>query len=204
MSEKAQRIVLWGLAFLIVGGTILALRTARGYRPLAGLPGGGSSLLPGDIGLRLEKLTVVGRDRGRSVWIVRAGRVETTRDRNRILFFGGITASLLPSGSRPAAVLTAPSALYEERARRLSLPVPAGTTAPESIVCTVRDLRVTATALQWDVGSHLVRCPGAIRALDRRGTLSGSDFQVNIGTREYVLRRVHLRFPLGAAGDLPL
>ena len=196
MSEKAQRIVLWGLALLLVGGTVLALRYARGYRPLAGLSGGESSLLPGDIGVRLEKLTVVGRDRGRSAWIIKAGRVETTRARSRILFSGGIIASLLPGKDRPAATLTAPAALYDEWGRKLDL--------QSDVVCAVRDLRVAAAALHWDIGSHLVRCPGAIRATDRRGTLSGEDFSVNIRTREYTLRNVHLRFPLNEVGELPL
>ena len=196
MSEKAQRIVLWGLAVLLVGGTALALRYARGYRPLAGLPVAEAGLLPADIGVRFEDVTLVGRDRGKRAWTLRAGRVETTRARHRIFFSEGITASLLPDKSRPAATLTAPRAEYDERGRTLRL--------QGAVVCRVGDLRVTAEALSWDAGSHLVRCPGPIRAADPRGTLRGENFAVDIRTREYTLRNVHLRFPVNQAGELPL
>ncbi len=196
MSEQAQRVVLWGLAILLVGGTSLALRYARGYRPLAGLPGADAPLLPGDVGIRFENMTVAGRDRGKPAWTIRARRVETTRGRGRISFSGGVAASLLPGKDRPAATLTASSAAYDEIRRTLSL--------QGDILCAVRDLRVQTDTLFWDAGSRLVRCPGAIRATDRRGTLSGRDLAVNIRTREYTLRNIHLRFPVNEAGDLPL
>lgn len=196
MSETTQRFVLWALAILLVGGTILALRYARGYRPLAGLPGAESPLLPGDVGIRFENMTVAGRDGGKPAWTIRARQVETTRTRSHILFSGGVAASLLPGKARPAATVTASRAAYDAGKRTLSL--------HGDILCAVRDLRVRTNQLSWDAGSRLVRCPGAIRATDRRGTLSGENFAVNIRTREYTLRNIHLRFPVNEAGDLPL
>ena len=196
MSETTQRIVLWALAILLVGGTSLALRYARGYRPLAGLPGAEAPLFPGNVGIRFENILVAGRDRGKPAWTIRAGRVETSRTRGRIAFYAGVSASLLPGKDRPAATLTASSATYDEWKRTLRL--------QGDIVCAVRDLRVRTDALSWDAGSRFVRCPGPIRATERRGTLSGRDLAVNIRTREYTLRNVHLRFPVNEAGDLPL
>ena len=195
MSDKAQRIVLWTVAILLVVGTSLALRYARGYRPLAGLGPAGSPF-PGSVGIRLHGIQVVGRHQGTAAWTLKAGRVETTRARNRIDFSGGIVATLLPVQGRPAAALTAPSATYDNLARALRL--------SGDVVCTLRDLRVTASSLVWDAGSNVVLCPGAVRATHPRGAVDGDGLTINIRTREYSVRNVRARFPVNSIEDLPL
>lgn len=97
--------MLWILAILLVGGTGLALRFARGYRPLAGL-----SPVPPDAdefrqpALRFGKITVSGRERGRHAWRLRAGGVELTRAQDRLVFVGGVSFDKLrPAPSREKA-----------------------------------------------------------------------------------------------------
>ena len=184
MSDKTQRILLWVLAILLVGGTGLALRYAQGYRPLTGL-GGTSNTRSNDLGIRFDRIKVIGRDKGKPAWTVTAGRVETSRAQNRFTFSGGIQARLLAVSGRPAALLTAPSAVYDNFRRVLQL--------SGSIVCTVRDLRVTASQLDWTTGSNLVRCVGPVRATHPRGELNGEQLTMNIQTRETTLRNARGR-----------
>ncbi len=184
MTDKTQRLLLWILAILLVGGTGLALRYARGYRPLTGLSGG-SSALTGDVGIRFEKIKVIGRHKGKRAWTITAGRVETSRAQNRFTFSGGIQARLLAVSGRPAALLTAPTAVYDDLLRVLQL--------SGSIVCKVRDLQVTATDLDWNTGSKQVRCKGPVRATHPRGELNGEQLTINIQTRETTLRNARGR-----------
>lgn len=111
MNDRAQRLLLWILAILLVGGTGLALRFARGYRPLAGL-----SPVPAfedganQPALRFGRITVSGRERGSAAWRVRAGGVEMTRERDRLVFTGGVTFDKLrpaPAGKKIAPPRTA-------------------------------------------------------------------------------------------------
>ncbi len=178
MTDRAQRIALWIIAVLLVVGTSLALRYARGYRPLAGL-GGGTPVFPADVGIRFDRITVIGRDKGRPAWTLKAGRVQTTRSRSRVDFSGGIQAALLDKG-KPAATLTAPTATYDNFARALRL--------SGNIVCTVRDLRISTGALNWDAGSNLVRCPGPVRATLRQGEVTGADLTLDLRTRTVTVR----------------
>ncbi len=100
MNDRTQRFLLWILAILLVGGTGLALRFARGYRPLAGLSSGAAYPNAADQpALRFGKITVSGRERGSVAWRVRAGGIEMTRERDRFVFTGGVTFDKL----RPAA-----------------------------------------------------------------------------------------------------
>lgn len=190
MSDRAQRITLWILAVLLVTGTSLALRYARGYRPLAGLPA--SSAFPPNVNLRFEDIRVVGRSKGRPAWVLTAGRVETTRSRSRIEFADGVGATLLQNG-RPAANLSAPTASYDTVSRSLRL--------WGSIVCHVRNLRVSTPVLFWDAGSNLVRCPGLVRITHARGDVRGEQLTVDIRGHEYTLRNVHAEFDVDPFGD---
>ena len=183
MSEKTQRIVLWVLAILLVGGTGLALRFARGYRPLAGLPGDAPSL-PLEISVRFRGLRVFGRDRGRPAWTLTAGQMDTTPAHARIQFSRGITAVLLDRG-KPAATLAAPAALYDSLVHTLHL--------TGAITGSFHNLRVTTSLLDWDTGSQIVRCPGAVHAVHPRGELSGNRLLLNLRTQEYTLEQFHLR-----------
>ena len=112
MNDRAQRFLLWVLAVLLVGGTGLALRFARGYRPLAGLGPGPAypDAAANQPALRFDKITVSGRDKGSVAWRVRAGGVEMTRERDRFVFTGGITFDKLrpaSSGKKTQAARTA-------------------------------------------------------------------------------------------------
>ena len=195
MTDRAQRIALWTLALLLVAGTGLALRYARGYRPLAGLTNQGS-LFPSEIGIRFDGITVVGRHKGRPAWTLKAGRVETTRSRSRVDFTGGIEAGLLPSKGVPAATLTARAAAYDNGARALRL--------WGDLVCTVRDLRITAGALTWDAGSNLVRCPGPVHATFRQGQITGQDMTVDLRTRTLTVRDAKANITLEDLQESPL
>jgi hypothetical protein len=194
MTDRAQRLVLWIVALALVAGTGLALRFARGYRPLAGLPPVPSPFDRGDGGLRFDGVTVVGRDRDRAAWTVNAGRVETTRSRGRVTFAGGIRADLLDAAGKSSATLTAPTATYDDLGRRLRL--------EGKIVCRVRDLSVTATRLEWDVGADQIRCPGPVRATLPRGEVRGEQLTVDVRSRAFRLRNVAARFLVNEAQDL--
>lgn len=194
MSDKAQRVVLWTLALLLTVGTGLALRYARGYRPLAGF--GGTSLPPRHLGIRFDGIKAVGREGGRRSWVLTAGRMETTPSRTQLLFSDGIRATLFPLKNRPAATLTARSATYDDTRRALQI---AG-----SIVCTVRGLRLLGETVEWDAGSSVVRSPGAVRAVHPRGEVRGEQLTINIRTGEYTLRNIQAEFRVDPSEELPL
>jgi hypothetical protein len=194
MTDRAQRIALWTTALLLVVGTGLALRYARGYRPLTGFASDGPAF-PADIGIRFDGITVIGRHKGRPAWTLKAGRVETTRSRDRFDFSGGIEAKFLEKG-KPAATLTAPAATYDNLTSALRL--------SGDIVCRIRDLRITTEALSWNSGSRLVRCPGLVRAASGRGEASGEQLTVDIRTRDFALRNVRARFRVDNLQEPPL
>jgi hypothetical protein len=195
MTDRAQRIALWIVALLLVVGTGLALRFARGYRPLAGLSSPGSPL-PADVGVRFDGITVVGRHKNRPAWTLTAGRVDTTRSRSRVEFSGGIRAALLPDKGRPAATIAAPAASYDALSRILQV--------SGNIVCRAGDLRINTASAQWEAGSNTVRCPGAVLAAHPRGEVRGEQLVVNIRTREYTLRNVRAGFRVDPTEELPL
>jgi lipopolysaccharide export system protein LptC len=195
MPDKAQRALLWSLAVLLVVGTGLALRFARGYRPLAGLPASPVLTAP-DVGVRFDKITMIGRENNRQAWKVVARRVETTRARSRFTFGGGVRASLSPGKDRPATTVTARDAVYDSLERRLRL--------GGGVVCRVRSLRVETSAAEWQAGTDVVFCPSRVRATDGRSELIGERLRVNIRTRELSLQNIRARFPVDAVGELPL
>lgn len=195
MSDRAQRIVLWCLAVLLVVGTGLALRYARGYRPLVGLTPTDASALPGDVTLRFEGIKVVGRSNNQPAWRLTADRIDTTRSRSRLDFSGNIEASLLQSG-KARAIFTAPFATFDANARALQ--------ATGNLLCRVRspkrlndtknELRIETSLLNWIVGSDLILCPGIVRATLPGVEVKGQQFQVDLRTRKYSLKNVTASF----------
>lgn len=109
MNDRAQRVLLWVLAVLLVGGTGLALRYARGYRPLAGLGSSPSSNpLADQSAVRFEKFTLSGWDRGARLWTLRAGVVGMTQMQDRTVLSGGVAldkfaAAATAAGRAPEA-----------------------------------------------------------------------------------------------------
>lgn len=190
MSDRAQRISLWAAAVLLVVGTGLALRYARGYRPLAGLAASGPAL-PGDIALRFERISVIGRANNQPAWTLTADRIDTTRSRSRIDFSGSIKATLLRNGKSRAS-FTAPFATYDTGSQALQ--------ATGQLICLIRppkreddrnnELRIESSLLNWYVGSHLVACPGKVTASLPGMTVRGEQFQVDLRTRNYSLKNI--------------
>jgi hypothetical protein len=46
VSDRAQQVLIWMLTIVLVAGTVVALNFAKGYRPLAGIPGPSSACRP--------------------------------------------------------------------------------------------------------------------------------------------------------------
>lgn len=109
MSDRAQRVLLWMLALLLVGGTGLALRYAGGYRPLAGLgPAPSGDPAGRDQGIRFRKVSLSGREAGQVSWTLEAGQVEVARTQDRMVFGGGVTFDKMRVRRSPAASAAGP------------------------------------------------------------------------------------------------
>lgn len=186
MSEHLQRATLALAAFLVVGGTILALRFARGYRPLTGFAAIGPPALTVQ-GLRFENVRVIGRHENKPAWRATAQRVDTDRARFRISFHGGVVAELFRDG-KVRAVVTAPSAVYEEGARRFVL--------YGDVRCRVRELVVATTTAEWYVGTRMIRLPQPVRAQLGDNWFEGAALDVDLITRKYTVQRPRAVFPL--------
>jgi len=194
MTDRAQQAVLWILAVSLVVGAALALRFARGYRQLAGFGTIGSPTMPETVGVELNNVRIVGRDKSKKAWIVKAGRINTTRTRTRYEFVGGISAQFLRD-EKPRAVVTAPQAAYEAATKTF--------TVSGGIVCRVRDLTVKTPQVLWTVGENTLRCPGAVAANlpgENGGTMRGENVTVNLTSRN--LRAQSVSGTLFIEGDM--
>ena len=128
--------------------------------------------------------------------LLRAGRAETTRARNRVLFSEGILARVLPAGGKAGATLTARDAVYDDLAHALSL--------SGNIVCSLPDLRIDTEQASWSAGSNVILCPSTVRASSSRGEVDGEQLTVDMRTKEFSLRNVRARFFVDETGKLPL
>jgi lipopolysaccharide assembly outer membrane protein LptD (OstA) len=202
MSERLQRYVLWLLAVTLVVGTGLALKYARGYRPAAGFAFSGPPALPGDVALRFNTVKVIGRKDNRRAWILKAGRVDTTRSRSRVDFSGNVEATLL-NQECPRATFTAPQATYDVGAKVLvaagqvaCVVQPATGTGSRTSIDSRRPLRIEANQVVWNVGSQTVACPGTVRVTLPDLTVTGDDLTVDLRTREHSVKRFHATLTL--------
>jgi hypothetical protein len=194
VTERAQRLLLWALAVALVAGTAIALRFARGYRAVAGLESATAGLPP-NVSLRLDGIRAEGRKDNRRAWTLRADRIETTRNHDRIDFVGHIEARLLRNGA-PRATITAPSASYTDVNKSL--------TAAGKIVVLVHsvlpnvkeDLRIETEKVNWNVGAREVDCPGTVRASLGDSEVTGTKLNVDLATRAYSLHDFDARFSL--------
>ena len=200
MSERAQRYLLWLLAVCLVGGTAVALRLARDRGNHLGFGLSTPSPLMGDIALRFNHVRVVGRRDNKRAWTVNAGRIESTRSRTRLDFAGGVEATLLDN-EKPRATVTAPQATFDATARVL---VAAGNLVgrvyPANRHGAGDDLVIEAGQAIWNVGSHTLTCPGAVHAHLPNLDLRGTDFTVDLQTREHSLKRFEAEITL-TGGD---
>jgi len=201
MSDRAQRILLWIVAVVLVGGTSLALHYGRGYRPLAGFIAP-SSPLPPDVALRFDRVRVVGRSKNRPAWTLTADHIETTQNHARVMFRGGVQASLLQNG-KTRATMTAKGALYDTPRKLLT--VDDGITCHVKDVATGRDaLLINASDLAWQVDSHLVRSSGTVHAVFNGGdTIQGNQFVVDLNTHDMSLKNVHATFYVEEGSTAP-
>jgi hypothetical protein len=195
MSDRAQRAVLWILAISLVVGVALGLRYARGYRQLAGF-GTVGPMMPENVGVELNKVRIIGRDKNKKAWVVRAGRINTTRTRTRFEFEDGISAQFLRD-EKPRAVVTAPRAVYEAASKTF--------TVNGGVVCRVRDLTVRTPSVFWTVGENILRCPetgSAVLPGAGGGTLRGQNVTINITTRDIKAEKVSVKLQIeGDAAD---
>ena len=193
MSDRAQQVFLWILTIVLVGGTVVALNFARGYRPLAGIPGP-SSLLPPEIGLRFNKVRVVGRADNQPAWILNADHIDTSRSHTRVDFTGKITATLLKDGKTPRATVTAGRASYDILRQKLSV--------SDGITCRVpgdkpgtTPLIINGPDLEWEVSSQIVRSNGPVKAtFDGGDTIQGDQAVVDLKTKNKSFKNVHATF----------
>ena len=182
MSDRTQQVMIWMLTIVLVAGTIVALNFAKGYRPLAGIPGP-SSALPPEVALRFNQVRVVGRANNQRAWMLNADHIDTTRSRTRIDFTGKIKAILLKDGKTTRATVTAGRASYDVLRQKLS--------ASEGITCRVpggkngRDaIVIKGPDIEWEVGSQRVRSIGPVQAtLDSGTTLQGTQVVVDLRTK---------------------
>ncbi len=205
MSERAQRYFLWILAAALVAGTGLALRYAKNYRDQAAsfVPGAGG-FLPGGINLRFQNVTIVGRKNGQKAWTVKADRVDTTKERNRVEFAGNLRA-VLYQDKKVRAKFSAPFANYDAVGQNL--------TAFGALACDVWDEKSNASApapfhisagqLFWGVGSQTLRCAGPVTATGPGATITGNDIVVDLRTRDYTLQNLNARFTITEGGSFP-
>ncbi|MBC8103337.1 MAG: hypothetical protein H7Z41_12230 [Cytophagales bacterium] len=200
MSDRSQQILLWLLTALLVGGTAVALKYARGYRPLAGLPSV-PSVLPPEVGLRFNDVQVVGRSNNQRAWLLSAQHIDTTRSRTNVDFSGRISATLLKDGRVARATITAGGANYDLLRKQLNV--------RDGIVCRVRDdktgresLVVRAPDLQWQVEGRMVHCTGPVQATLAGGdTLQGDQLVVDLKTGNKTLKNVRATFYVNEEGD---
>lgn len=193
MSDRTQQVFIWILTIALVAGTVIALNFARGYRPLAGIPGP-SSDLPPEVALRFNQVRVVGRSHNQRAWLLNADHIDTTRSRTRVDFSGKINATLLRDGRIARAIVTAGHASYDILRQKLSV--------SDGITCRVPGDKSGAGAvvikgpdLEWEVGSQIVRSNGpAVATLDRGDTVQGEQAVVDLRTRNMSLKNVRGTF----------
>lgn len=193
MSDRAQQVLIWMLTIVLVAGTVVALNFAKGYRPLAGIPGP-TSALPPEIALRFNKVRVIGRANNQRAWILTADHIDTTRSRTRVDFSGKISATLLKDGKTTRATVTAGRASYDLLRQKLSV--------SDGITCRVPGDKNNETALviqgpdlEWEVGSQMVRSNGPVVAtFDGGDTLQGDQVVVDLKTRNKSFKNVRATF----------
>lgn len=201
MTERAQQLLLWSLAIVLVVGTALALRYLKGYSPLAGFAPS-SSPLPAGIVLRFDRVRAVGRSENHPAWTLTADNVDTTQGRTRVTFRGNVHAELLQQG-KARATMTADRAVYDPQQKVLAV--------DNGISCKVRDpatgrntLQIHADDIQWQVNSHLVRSSGLVRAtFDNGDTVQGDQMALDIQTRDMSLKNIRATFYVQEGGDTP-
>jgi hypothetical protein len=195
MRERTARLVLPFVAALVVVATALALRFVKDYRP-ALLSPAIAPALPATVDIRLEDVTVRGRDRGRDVWSVHAARIDAARGRTRLELAGGIVARLL-NGAKTPTTLTAPTAVYDRTGKLLTVSggilvtIPPGNANPTGGTLTIE----TPQAL-WAIGTKTLSCPGTVTGRFARGVLLGDDLKVNLETGDKSLRNFRGRYLL--------
>ncbi len=204
MSDRTQQVLIWILTIMLVGGTIIALNFARGYRPLAGIPGT-SSALPPEVALRFNRVRVVGRANNQRAWQLTAENIDTTRSRTQVNFSGKISASLLKDGKTVRAAVTAGRASYDLLRQKLSV--------SDGITCRIPDENGSADAvvikgpdLEWEVGSQVIRSNGPVIAtFDGGDTLQGDQVVVDMKTRNKSFKNVRATFYVegDGASDAP-
>lgn len=186
MSEQAQRILLWCAAVLIVVGTAVALRYAQGYRAIAGIPAIGQ-LLPPNVNMRLEHLTIKGRKDNRPAWTLTADRLDSSKLRDRIDFTGPIQATLIRDGVT-RAILTAATASYVDPPKVL--------TVSGNLKAVLRgdkqearpDVHFETDKIIWNVGANTADCPGKARLTYGDSYAEGEQLKIDLKTRDYSLR----------------
>ena len=206
MSDRAQRYFLWIFAALLVAGTGLALRYAKNYREQAAsfVPGAGAGLLPGGVDLRFQNVRVVGRKNNQRAWTLQAGRVDTTKNYNRVEFAENIKA-ILWQNNTPRARFSAPFATYDTQGQSLSAygKLSADVWSASQKMNSVPPFHLEAGRLFWGVGTNTLRCEGAVRATAPGANITGDNLTVNLQTRDYTLQNLNARFTIGADGTAP-
>jgi LPS export ABC transporter protein LptC len=174
---------MWLIAIALIGGTAIALRYAGGYRRVAGVET--ASVLPPNIALRLKKIRAAGREGGKQAWTLQADIVDTNRDRNQVTFSGNIVVTLLSEG-QSRATLNADFANYQGQLKTL--------VATGKVNGIFRDPNNTANSLQiatdyafWNIGTREVRCPNKVTITLPNGVVRGTQFVVDLQTRNFEL-----------------
>lgn len=209
-TDRLQRLVMWIVAIVVVGGTVLALRYVRGYRPLGGLNFSAPTDLPANIVLRFDNVRIVGRKDHKTAWSLVAGKVQTDRNRTTLNFSRNVTATLMNDG-KPRAVLTAPQATYDANARLLVaagriecrvLPKAAvNSRIKPSVKPSSDDLVVEAQEVIWNVGTQTIVCQGPVSGSLPGMNLQGNDLSVNLMTREMSIHQFHATLTLDDSGE---
>ena len=206
-SDRIQRLFMWLIAIAVVGGTALALKYSRDYRPYVAFSSVSPGDMPANVALRFQDVRVAGRQNNRVAWTMKAGLVQTDQQRSRLDFSREVAAVLMDNG-KPRAKVTGPQAVYDTLAKQL---VAAGNIqmnifAQSSNKAGAADIRISAGTVIWSVGSQLVTCPGPVRASFPRGTIEGTDLSVDLRTRAHSLHNIKASVTLddsAANGDLP-
>ncbi len=193
MSDRAQQVLIWMLTIVLVAGTVVALNFAKGYRPLAGIPGSPSALPP-EVALRFNDVRVIGRANNQRAWVLNADHIDTTRSRTRIDFTGKINGTLLKDGKTTRATVTAGRASYDVLRQKL--------TVSEGITCRIPGtkpgkgpLLITGPDLEWEVSSRTVRSVGpVVVTFDGGDTLPGDQVVVDLKTQNKSFKNVHATF----------
>jgi hypothetical protein len=188
MSEQAQRILLWCAAVLLVAGTAIALRYAQSYRTIAGIPAIGQ-MLPPNVNLRLERLTIRGRKDNQPAWVLKADRLDSSRLRDRLDFSGNVNAVLIREGVT-RATLTAATASYVDPPKVLTVAGNLKALLKGDPQSAVPEVRFETNQVVWNVGAKTVSCPDRVRLAYGDSFVQGEQLQIDLKTRNYSIKNM--------------